>query len=470
MKKWKCTVCGQVFEGEHPPVPCPVCGAGEEAFELLEDTAPSSWRCTVCGQIFEGTEPPVPCPVCGAGREAFEQLKLEQTDFKNDTGDQFVIVGGGVAALEAAKAIRKRNQTASITILGEEQHPPYNRPALSEVIADGLSFANLLLEEQDFYTEKNIDLRTGAKVQAINTGEKTVVLEDGTAVSYTKLLLATGSNPFNPIQEEFGCIPVRSVRHYEDAIEIADAAQGKRVVLVGGGILGLEAAIALRERESIVTIVELADRILPIQADEATSALLCSKLEALGITVMTGCSVKSAIPNGVVLSNGSEMAADMVVASLGVRSEVSLAVPTGIELSRGIVVNEYMKTSHRDIWAAGDCAEYEGKVVAMVGAASAMGAVAGASMAGDESVTYKPFIPATALNFSGFSMFSVGLISEDADETVTDKNRFSGDYKRLFFKQGKLAGALFVGRSPGAKAVTALTSGASFLKSLELLG
>ena len=151
MKRWKCTVCGEIFEGEFPPVPCPVCSAGEGAFEELPEQGDIVWRCTVCGQVFEGAKPPVPCPVCGAGESAFLAETKKETAFRLDTEDRFVLVGGGVASFEAAKAIRARNQMASITLICGEGVIPYNRPALSDVVGDGLSFESCAQSKQQFY-------------------------------------------------------------------------------------------------------------------------------------------------------------------------------------------------------------------------------------------------------------------------------------------------------------------------------
>ncbi|MDL2324231.1 FAD-dependent oxidoreductase [Ruminococcaceae bacterium OttesenSCG-928-A16] len=469
IKRWKCTVCGKIFEGDTPPVPCPVCRAGEEAFVLWEEPAATTrWKCTVCGQIFEGVVPPVPCPVCGAGEDAFEKIEEEIPVFSQNTNDMFVLVGGGVAALEAAKAIRKRNSTATITIVSAENHYPYNRPTLSDVVAEGISFANIILEQPGFYMENKIALLPGVEAQAIDVDKKMVQLSNEKSLPYTKLLLATGANSFNPIKQQSNAIPVRVLRSYEDAENLVNLAGGKRVVLVGGGILGLEAALALRERNCVVTVVEFAPRILSLQADEAVSAMIKDKLEELGIRVLTGISVQEAGPGGVILSDGAEMAADVVLASMGVRSEVALAQALGLELSHGIVVDEFMHTSHADIWAAGDCAEFAGRVQAIAGAASGMGAVAGASMAGDETVPYKPFVPATMLEFADLAVFSVGNIGNTA-ETVLYQNTQTGVYRRLFFNQKTLAGALFVGKNPGAKAVTAVTQGVPFAKAMELL-
>lgn len=469
MKKWKCTVCGEIFEGEHPPVPCPVCGAGESAFELLEDAGPSEWQCTVCGQIFEGSAPPVPCPVCGAGESAFVKIVVVETQFREDTNDNFVLVGGGVAALEAAKAIRKRNKTASIDMIIEENHFPYNRPALSDVVADDISFHNLLLEEPEFYDEMEISTHVGVKAENIDTAAKTVALSNGQTLPYTKLLLATGSNPFNPIKRDADSIPVCVLRTYEDAHTLIKNARGKRIVLVGGGILGLEQAVALRERGCNITIVEFAPRILPLQADEAVSCRLTKRLQSLGIGVITGNSVVSAGPHGVTLNDGTQLVADLVLASMGIRSEVTLAKACGLTLAKGIVVDDFMHTSHPDIWAAGDCAEYNGRILAMVGSASSMGGIAGASMAGDEDSPYRPFTPATAFECPGFSMFSVGVVFDGAAETVTYENQYSKNYKRLFLNKNQLTGALFLGDNAGAKAVKAVENGVKLEDALFLL-
>ncbi len=469
MKQWRCTVCGQVFEGDAPPVPCPVCGAPENAFEEVVQAGPARWLCTVCGQVFEGDAPPVPCPVCGAPESAFQRLDAEADAARLDTDDSFLIIGGGLAGLAAAKAIRQRNKTAGITIVGGESHLPYNRPALCDVVADGLSLENLFLEDACYYAENDITLRLGAQAAAVDAAAKTVALAGGESLPYTKLLLATGALPFNPVRSEEGAVPVLSLRYYEDAEKLARTKPGSRVVLVGGGILGLEAAEALRQRNCHVTVVELAERILPLQTDETVSLMLREKLEKLGITLITGASVVSAEAGGVTLADGSTLPADLVLASLGVRSETTLAGQLGLELGRGIVVDEFMRTSVPDIFAAGDCAEFGGKVQAMAGAASGMGATAGAAMAGDTSAPYKPFVPATFFEVPGFSLFSVGAVTGDAPESILYQNEQTGAYRKLLFKGGALSGALYVGGNPGAKAVQALAAGAPPAQAMELL-
>lgn len=462
-------MCGQVFEGDTPPDPCPVCNAPASAFEEVAEAGADKWLCTVCGQVFEGKAPPDPCPVCGAPASVFERVAAQQAHFSNDTDDEFLIIGGGLAGLEAAKAIRRRNATAKIAIVCAENHPPYNRPALSDVVADGLSFANLVLEEPAYYESGNIELILGARAVAGDAAAKRITLDDGRALSYTKLLLATGANPFNPVRASDDTVPVVTLRMYEDADLLAKTKPGTEVVLVGGGILGLEAANALRERACKVTVVELAERILPLQTDPEASRMLRERLEKLGISLITGASVVSAGGGAVTLSDGRELPAGLVLASLGVRSETALAAAMGATMDRGIVVDEYMRTSLPDVWAAGDCAEFGGRVQAMAGAASSMGGVAGAAMAGDEAAPYKPFVPATFFSVPGFTLFSVGAVTGGAPESILYQNEQTGAYRKLLFNNDRLAGALFVGENPGVKAVQALQAGAKRADALALL-
>jgi NAD(P)H-nitrite reductase large subunit/rubredoxin len=428
------------------------------------------WRCTVCGQIFEGDAPPNPCPVCGVGAAAFEEVREEEAPRMKASDDRVVIIGGGLAALSAAKALRKRNPAALITLASAEAHCPYNRPALPRVVADGLPFDALLLEPESYYPDHQIQLLTGAQASSIDAAAQMVHLADGRKLPYTKLLLATGAHPFNPIKTGPGCVPVKVLRSYEDALELAAlCTHGKRVVLVGGGILGLEAAAALHKCGAVITVVEFAPRILPLQTDETVSRMLAAHLEAMGITLRFSASAQQATARGLLLNNGIELETDLVLASMGVRSATELAAPIGLELNRGIVVDSFMRTSLPNIWAAGDCAEYDGRVMAVAGAAAGMGEAAGASMAGDEECPYRSFVPAAAFELSGFSMFAVGTVEGDAEETLLYQHSGNGLYKRLFFNDGALTGVLFVGENPGAAAGRALLAKATPKQAQNLL-
>ncbi len=423
----------------------------------------------MCGYGFEGNAPPAACPACGAGAEAFEPEAPPKAPAPQDAEERFVIVGGGVAALEAAKAIRRRRPSAPLTMLCGEAHPPYNRPGLPGVVAEGRKLEDLYLEPKSFYEQQNIDLRLGVTAEAIDPCRQTVALSGGGSLPYTKLLLATGATPFNPVKSGHGAIPVKVLRRYEDALDLAGYCEGKTLVLVGGGILGLEAAAALHKRGAKVTVVELAERILPLQTDKEASLMLSRALKKLGIGLITGASVTQATGEGVLLGDGTGLPAQLVLASLGVRSQVDLAVALGLELGRGIVVDAFMRSSRPGIWAAGDCAEYAGRVQALAGAARAMGGVAGASMCGDESAPYTPFVPATVYNIPEFSLFSAGSVAGEPDESLFYGDRSGTRYRRLLFTGGRLCGALYVGGSPPAAAMKALAAGAAPGDSLPLL-
>lgn len=319
------------------------------------------WRCTVCKRVFEGDAPPAPCPVCGAGLEAFE-LVVEQAApaapaYRRDTNDQYLIIGGGIAALEAARAIRQRDATGGVTILSGERHLPYNRPGLPTLIAGGCGMQDLFLEPESFYPAQHIQVQLGTLATGIDPCKQLVSLSTGENLPYTKLLLATGANPFNPIKSAHGSVPVKVLRCFEDAMDLAGFSAGRKVVLVGGGILGLEAAIALHARGARVTVVEFANRILPIQTDLTVSRLLSDHLRRLGIELICGGSVTESVASGALLADGTTLPADLILASMGVRSQVDLAVAIGLELGRGILVDNHMHTSRAGIWAAGDCAE-----------------------------------------------------------------------------------------------------------------
>lgn len=468
-KKWKCAVCGQIFEGEQPPVPCPVCGAGEEAFTCLDAPASNQWKCAVCGQVFDGEQPPVPCPVCGAGEEAFEPVVRQEQAFRRDSLERFVVVGGGVAGLEAVKAIRRCNHTAKITLVCGEGMIPYNRPALSDVVGDGYSFEAIALEEYGYYQKNDIQLVCDGRVESVDAQERVVRLSGGRTLGYDRLLLATGANPFNPIKAAPEGVPVVALRSYWDAMEIVEKAPGKRVIVVGGGILGLEAAVALRERGCQVTVVELGETILSIQADAEVSGRLKGDLEKLGIGILTGRSVQEVTAGGAALTDGSFLPAELVLVSIGVRSEVTLARQLGLAVNRGIVVDEHMQTSQPDIYAAGDCAEFQGRVAGLWPAASAQGQVAGANMAGDDQA-YAPMAPATAFEARGISLFAAGSVGGGKLTTVVWSDERTGGYLKLAFRDKRLVGVLSYARPVhSGRAVALVERGAELKEAVSLL-
>ena len=459
--RWKCTVCGQIFEGAQPPEPCPVCGAGKEAFVPLTDDQPAKrWKCTVCGQIFEGAQPPVPCPVCGAGKEAFVPVSEDGAGPKA-TSRRFVLVGGGAAAASAAAEIRRLDRTAPITMICGEGIIPYNRPGLSDFVAGEADFAALALHPFDWYEENRVRLICDAQAVSIDPEKRCVRLSDGRGIPYDELLLATGANAFCPVQGAEGAVPVQVLRRFADALALTESVgPGSRVLVVGGGILGVEAALGLQQRGAGVTIVELGARLVGPQADDEAAARLRSALEHSGIAVFTGCSVASVTAEGAQLSDGRLLEADLVLVSAGIRSELTLAGELGLELGRGIKVDEWMRTSLPGVCAAGDCAEFEGRVAGLWNAALEMGLVAAATMCGEQKAPYRQPVPATALSMENFTLFSAGRLSGDGLQEVV---REEGEvYRKLLFENDRLVGLVAVGPFAGAAAaISAIDRGDS---------
>ncbi|MGI6175006.1 MAG: FAD-dependent oxidoreductase [Christensenellales bacterium] len=401
------------------------------------------WKCLVCAQVFEGEQPPAVCPVCGAPAEQFEKVKREEASFQSSSQEHYVLIGGGAAALEAAKSIRLRNKAARITLISTEAVLPYNRPALSDVVAKEATFDALFIESLAWYEQNGIALMLDDTADSIDTATGAVHTVSGQTIPYDKLLLATGSTPFVPVKDALSQPNTYVLRTIDDADALLQAAQeSESALVVGGGILGLEAADALLANGLSVTIVEFAPCLMGVQLDAFASELLRQKVLAAGMDIYTGCSV-TAVQDGVVtLSNGKELKPDFIVFSCGTRANIQLATDAGIACNRGILVDSMMATSVDGIYAAGDCAEMQGSIVALWSSAVEQGKVAGANMAGDMQILAHN-IPATVFEGMGVKIFSAGLIREDETTTaMIYKNDQRDIYKKLVFKNGRLMGGL----------------------------
>ncbi len=485
-QKWHCIVCDHTFESEEKPAQCPVCGADAAYIELAAGDAPAApvalagetepagpdsglrlWRCVVCGQEFRSADKPTICPVCGVGPEAIELVEEAGPGETADTQERFVLIGGGAAAAEAAKAIRSRNRTASITMVCGEELPPYNRPGLSDLIEENFPPERLLLASPADYEAADVQLITGQRAVRIDRYARMVYLAGGDFLPYDKLLLATGGRCFNPLQPQPDAIPIVTLRCYEDAARILSlCGPGKRAVLVGGGILGVEAAMAVAAQGVAVTVVERCDRLMPLQADPPASARIASALEKAGVAVLCGDSVAQVDATGVTLDSGTRLDCDFVSVSAGVRAETALAQDCGLAVSRGVIVDDDLRTSDPAIYAAGDCAEYRGKTGGLWAVATAQGKAAGVAMTGGRA-DYRPAPPATSLVIGDFQLFSVGTL--EGDRTLHSAS-LDGPSVSLIFSNGRLTGAVLVGDvSKTARVMTGVDQGISVAKALPLL-
>jgi len=373
---------------------------------------------------------------------------------KNKYNGEIIIIGASAAGISAAKEIRTVNNTAKISIITDENHMPYYRPYLTEYIKDNSveSRPNFFLNKEEWYKKNNIDIILGEKVIEINHVNKTIKTEKDRDLPFDKLILANGSTPFVPIKGALEKENVFTIRTLDDARTVHSFSNKiKKVIIIGGGLLGLEIANALMLKKLDVTVVELVERILPMQLDNEGSCMLESIIKENNIKICLGVSVESLVGENTItslrLKSGEEIPTDMVIFSIGVRANIELAKRCGIKTNRGIVVNEKMETSIHDIYACGDVAEF-GRGVALWMPAIKQGRVAGLSAIGNEAVFKAEEYPAV-LNSLGTRIYSIGDIcrNQDYGNYVTMQYKFPEEkiYKKLYFKEDKLVGGIFIG-------------------------
>ncbi len=414
------------------------------------------WKCTVCGEIFEGPLPPVNCPVCGVSADAFVEVEMDIVEFESEKALKTVIIGSGAAAVSAAEAIRKRNEKAEITIYTEEELLPYYRPVLSEMINSDVGDDEFYINNKNFYNDMKIDVKLNSKVLSVNKDKKIIVLEDNSEVSYDKLLIATGATPFIPPFTGKDLEGVYTLRNSKDLSKIKNIISENeclKMTVIGGGLLGLEMACSLANKGCPVTVIDTAPTILPRQTDSNGSNVLQNVVENSKIKVITGVMVEQIYGegkvNGVILNSGEDIKADVVLVSAGLAPSISLASEAGLKCERAIVVNERMETSDPDIYAAGDCSVTNGKYYGVWEPALAQGRVAGANMVGDRQGFSGKLYPAT-LNAFDTSLLAIGNLHNDGTDlkgvkSISQTDEMRNIYRTLYFKDGKLDGALLLG-------------------------
>lgn len=408
------------------------------------------WKCIVCGEEFESEKAPEICPACGATKDQFVEIKKEEVEFKQSKKEKYLIIGNGISGYYAADAIRKRNEAAEIHMVSSEKLLTYYKPQLSDYLSTDIADRRFFVSPEEWYDKNNIKVTLGVRVENIDKDKKTVVLDDGSELSYDKLILSTGASNFLPPIDGFEKNGVYTIRNIEDAKKVkGDMKTAKNAVVVGGGLLGLETAWEMKNAGINVTVVELAPHLLSLQLDKEASIIFEKTVSESGITVITSESAEEILGEGCVtglkLKSGKIISADLIVFSVGIRPNKNLAEKAGIKVNRGIIVNEKMETNIPDIYACGDNAELNGKVYGTWPAASEMGKVAGANAAGDET-EFHDFVNSVVFNAINTQIFSVGSIKINGDnvEILSSSNANKGIYKKLFFKDKKLVGGILM--------------------------
>lgn len=388
-----------------------------------------------------------------------------------------VIIGNSAAGVSAAEAIRRICPGSKITIISEEDYPAYSRCLLPNFLAGDIGGENLAIRSGNFYSKNSIETKLGKRATAIDTDKRRVVLEDGESVPYDRLLIAIGSVTTFPPLEGMDSPGVFGLRTLEDARKILKAAgTARRAVVVGAGLVGLEAAYALYRRGLEVTVVEKAPRIVPQQFDPTASRVLMKNMESEGIRIILNTGIKGIVGTplwkrlfggkgkGVVLEDGSKLKCELVVVATGARPNTDIVKDTGIRVNRGIVVDDYMRTSVPDIYAAGDVAETvdiatgQRSVTPIWPNAMVQGKNAGYNMAGCPRKYSALIGMQNAVEFREVPAIAAGVTCADPGEyeILTDYRPEQNIYKKLVIKDNVLKGLILVGDISCAGILTAL--------------
>jgi NAD(P)H-nitrite reductase large subunit len=360
----------------------------------------------------------------------------------------YVIIGGSVAAINAAKEIRDHDELAEISIYGEEASLPYNRVKLSKGLFTDLHNDKILIKKEKWFANQRINVYSGIKVTAIHAEDCTIETANGQTVAYDKLLLCTGAHNRKLLLDGASLRNVHNIRFRQDADRLkAELQKGDRICIIGGGIQGVETAWSIQQAGYSVTILEASQRLMPRQLDGKASAILTQRITEQGTEVSLGQGVKRITGTdhveGVELQDGSVIPCEHVVYSIGIVPNTELAHQIGLDIGNGIRVNAQMETSSANIYAAGDVAEFQNRVDGLWESAIEQGKIAGANMAG-ASVDYQRPIPVTLSNSYECPLFSIGLIDEQVcDTSLTRENQVS--YTRMFIQNGSICGVIGFG-------------------------
>ena len=359
----------------------------------------------------------------------------------------YVILGCSVAAVAAVEGIRSRDREGSILVVGEEPCKAYGRPLISYYLLGETDLAHMDYRPETFYEENDVALRLGVRAEKIDPAQKAVTLAGGEQIGYEKLLVATGSRPFEPPME--GIETVKERFHFmtkADALALdAALSPAKRVLIVGAGLIGLKCLEGIAARVKSAAIVDMADRILPSVLDHTAAEMVQKVLEAHGAEFYLSDSVEKFDGNTACLKSGKAVPFDILVTAVGVRPNAELVKEAGGTVRRGIAADAGGRTSLPDVFAAGDCAESfdavggESKVLALLPNANMQGRIAGINMAGGKAELTNA-VAFNSVGFFGTSVMTAGVYEGEAYTERTERT-----YKALFCKDGFLNGFILVG-------------------------
>lgn len=369
-----------------------------------------------------------------------------------DTRQRLVVIGNGMAAGRTLEELFARAPGRyDVTIFGAEPRVNYNRIMLSPVLSGEATFEEILIHDEDWYAKHRVTLRRGQPVVSIDRAGRYVVGADGQCVRYDRLIIATGSVPII-IPVPGNDLPgVRAYRDFDDVDAMKRAAKrGGKAVVIGGGLLGLEAAAGLAMQGMKVSVVHLMPTLMERQLDAAAAKLLQLAVENRDIQVVCDANTRAIMgvdrAEGVELEDGRILPCDLVVMAVGIRPNVALAEDAGLDVGRGIKVDDGLATSDPAIFAVGECAEHRGVCYGLVAPLYDMGKVLAARLAGDADAIYSGSVTATKLKVTGIHLFSAGDLAEkEGREEIVLRDDHGGTYRRLVIENDRLVGAVLYG-------------------------
>ena len=358
---------------------------------------------------------------------------------------KYVIIGNSAAAIGTIEGIRSVDTEGTITLISDEKHHTYSRPLISYYLLGKVEEKKMLYRDKDFYKKNGVETKLG--VRAAKIGKNSVTLENGEEVPFEKLMVATGSKPFVPpmegydsVKNSFTFMTLDSVKEIKKKLH-----KTSRVLIIGAGLIGLKAAEAVEGTVKELTVIDLADRILPSILDADAGKIMQKHIEEKGTKIILGTSVKKFEGNTAELTNGEKLDFDILITAVGVRPNTELVKEAGGEVNRGIKTDDTQLTSLANVYAAGDCTEsYDvttgtEKILALLPNAYMQGEVAGKNMAGTQA-HYTNAIPMNAIGFYGLHIITAGSYEGTAYCTHSGEN-----YKKLFFRDNKLVGFILMG-------------------------
>jgi len=364
---------------------------------------------------------------------------------------RYVIIGNGVAGITAAEQIRALDQEGEITLITDEPYPFYNRMRLIEYLTGKIIDMDLFMKPDGWYEENRITLLTDISVNDGDTSAQTLSLSDGSSLGYDRLLIATGGSSSSLPIPGASLEGVFTLRTIDDAKKILAYADGgsKRIVLIGGGVLGLEAGNSLRKAGHSISVIEFFPRLLPRQMDIAGASILQEQLETMGFTFTLGAITQEITGAGraqkAILKDGRVIECDMVIISAGVRSNIELPQKLGLQCKKGLVVNDRLETDPPEIFGAGDVIQHRDILYGIWSAAEEQGRIAGTNMAGGDTL-YEGSTLSNVLKVAGVSLFSAGNIDPDGNfRSIVSSSKEDFIYKKLVMDRDTVIGAILYG-------------------------